>query len=72
MTSTHRAENIFSKYLLYYVNEIAQKYPREKYRYSSFSDSVVEEEREEGRELRGGERRRREKEERGEEESGKE
>jgi hypothetical protein len=41
MTSTHRVENIFSKYLLYYVHEIARKYPREKYRYSSFSDSVV-------------------------------
>jgi hypothetical protein len=42
MTSTHRAENIFHKYLLYYIHEIARKYPREKYRYSSFSDSVVE------------------------------
>jgi hypothetical protein len=40
MTSTHRAENIFSKYLLYYVHEIARKYPREKNRYSGFSDSV--------------------------------
>ncbi len=40
MTSTHRAENIFPKYLLYSVHEIARKYPREKYRYSSFSDSV--------------------------------
>jgi hypothetical protein len=40
MTSTHRAENIFPKYLLYYVHEIALKYPREKNRYSSFSDSV--------------------------------
>ncbi len=36
-TSTHRAENIFPKY---YVHEIARKYPREKKRYSSFSDSV--------------------------------
>ncbi len=41
MTSTHRTENIFPKYLLYNVHEIARKYPREKYRYSSFSDSVV-------------------------------
>jgi hypothetical protein len=41
-TSTHRAENIFLKYLLYNVHEIAQKYPREKKRYSSFSDSVVD------------------------------
>jgi hypothetical protein len=40
-TSTHREENIFPKYLLYYVDEIARKYPREKKRYSSFSDSVV-------------------------------
>jgi hypothetical protein len=39
-TSTHRAENIFPKYLLYYVHEIARKYPREKYRYSSFSESA--------------------------------
>ncbi len=39
-TSTHRAENIFPKYLLYNVHEIAQKYLREKKRYSSFSDSV--------------------------------
>jgi hypothetical protein len=39
-TTTHRAENIFPKYLLYYVHEIARKYPREKKRYSSFSDSV--------------------------------
>jgi hypothetical protein len=39
-TSTHREENIFPKYLLYYVQEIARKYPREKKRYSSFSDSV--------------------------------
>jgi hypothetical protein len=38
-TSTHRAENIFPKYLLYNVHEIARKYPREKKRYSSFSDS---------------------------------
>jgi hypothetical protein len=29
MKSTHRAENIFPKYLLYYVHEIARKYPRE-------------------------------------------
>jgi hypothetical protein len=40
-TSTHRAENIFPKYLLYNVHEIARKYPREKKRYSSFSDSMV-------------------------------
>ncbi len=40
-TSTHRAENIFPKYLLYNVHEIAWKYPREKKRYSSFSDSAV-------------------------------
>ncbi len=40
MTSTHRAENIFPKYLLYNVHEIARKYPRGKNRYSSFSDSV--------------------------------
>ncbi len=39
-TSTHRAENIFPKYLLYNVHEIARKYPREKKRYSSFSDSI--------------------------------
>jgi hypothetical protein len=39
-TSTHRAENIFPKYLLYNVHEIAWKYPREKKRYSSFSDSA--------------------------------
>jgi hypothetical protein len=39
-TSTHRAENIFPKYLLSNVNEIARKYPREKKRYSSFSDSA--------------------------------
>jgi hypothetical protein len=39
--STHRAENIFLKYLLYNVHEIARKYPREKKRYSSFSDSAV-------------------------------
>jgi hypothetical protein len=47
-TSTHRAENIFPKYLLYNFHEkhgnnfheIARKYPREKKRYSSFSDSV--------------------------------
>jgi hypothetical protein len=31
-TSTHRAENIFLKYLLYNVHEIAWKYPREKKR----------------------------------------
>jgi hypothetical protein len=36
----HRAENILPKYLLYYVHEIARKYPREKKRYSSLSDSV--------------------------------
>jgi hypothetical protein len=41
-TSTHRSENIFLKYLLYNVHEIARKYPREKKRYSSFSDSVVD------------------------------
>jgi hypothetical protein len=29
MTSTHRAENICEKYLLYHVHEIARKYPRE-------------------------------------------
>jgi hypothetical protein len=40
-TSTHRAENIFPKYLLYNVHEIAPKYPREKKRYSSFSDSAL-------------------------------
>jgi hypothetical protein len=28
-TPTHRAENIFPKYLLYNVHEIAQKYPRD-------------------------------------------
>jgi hypothetical protein len=39
-TSTHRAENVFPKYLLYNGHEIARKYPREKKRYSSFSDSV--------------------------------
>ncbi len=39
-TSTQRAENIFPKYLLYNVPEIARKYLREKKRYSSFSDSV--------------------------------
>jgi hypothetical protein len=39
-TSTHRSENIFPKYFIYNVHEIAQKYPREKKRYSSFSDSV--------------------------------
>ncbi len=39
-TSTHRAENIFLKYLLYNVHEIALKYPREKKRYSSFSNSI--------------------------------
>jgi hypothetical protein len=39
-TSTHKAENIFLKYLLYNVHEIAQKYPREKKRDSGFSDSV--------------------------------
>jgi hypothetical protein len=39
-TSTHRAENIFPKYLLYNVHEIARKDPREKKRDSSFSDSV--------------------------------
>jgi hypothetical protein len=39
-TSTHRAENVFPKYLLYNDHEIARKYPREKKRYSSFSDSV--------------------------------
>jgi hypothetical protein len=42
MTSAHRAENIFPKYLLYYLHEIARKYPREKNRYSSFSDGVWE------------------------------
>ncbi len=41
MTSTHKAENIFPKYLLYYVHEIARKYLKEKYRYSSFSDSEL-------------------------------
>jgi hypothetical protein len=39
-TSTHRAENIFPKYLLLYVHEIVRKYPREKKRDSSFSNSV--------------------------------
>jgi hypothetical protein len=39
-TSTHRAENIFLKYLLHNVHEIAWKCPREKKRYSSFSDSA--------------------------------
>jgi hypothetical protein len=34
-----RAENIFPKYLFYNVHEIARKNPREKKRYSSFSDS---------------------------------
>jgi hypothetical protein len=38
--STNRAENIFPKYFLYHVHEIARKYPREKKRYSSFCDSV--------------------------------
>jgi hypothetical protein len=41
-TSTYRAENIFPKYLLYYVYEIARKYLRKKKRYSNFSDSVLE------------------------------
>ncbi len=40
-TSTHRVENIFPKYLLYNVHEIARKCPREKKRYSSFSNSAV-------------------------------
>jgi hypothetical protein len=40
-TSTHRADNIFLKYFIYYVHEIARKYPKKKYRYSSFPDSVV-------------------------------
>jgi trehalose-6-phosphate synthase len=39
-TSTHRVENIFPKYLLYNVHEIAWKYPREEKRYSGFSNSV--------------------------------
>jgi hypothetical protein len=39
-TSTHRAENILPKYLLHNVHEIAGKYPREKKRDSSFSDSA--------------------------------
>ncbi len=38
--STNRAENIFSKFWLYYVYEIARKYPREKKYSSSFYDSV--------------------------------
>ncbi len=38
--STNRAENIFPKYLLYHIHEIARKYPREKTRSSSFCDSV--------------------------------
>jgi hypothetical protein len=38
--STNRAENIFPKYLLYYVPQIARKYPREKKHSSSFYDSV--------------------------------
>jgi hypothetical protein len=39
--STNRAENIFSKYLLHYVHEIAQKYSREKKYLSSFYDIVA-------------------------------
>jgi hypothetical protein len=41
-TSTQRAENIFPKYLLYIVHEIARKYLRQKKRFSSFSDSEVQ------------------------------
>jgi hypothetical protein len=35
-TSTYRAENIFPKYMLYNVHEIARKYPREKRRFLAF------------------------------------
>jgi hypothetical protein len=38
--STNRAENFFLKYLLYFLYEIARKYPREKKYSSSFYDSV--------------------------------
>jgi hypothetical protein len=38
--STNRAEKILPKYLLYYVHEIAWKYPREKKYSSSFNDIV--------------------------------
>jgi hypothetical protein len=40
--SINRAENIFPKYLLYYLHEIARKYPREKKYSSSFYDSVAQ------------------------------
>ncbi len=36
---TKRAENNFLKYLLYYLQEIAQEYPREEKYSSSFYDS---------------------------------
>jgi hypothetical protein len=39
--STKRAENIFPKYLLYYLHEIARKYPKEKKYSSSFYDSPL-------------------------------
>jgi hypothetical protein len=39
---TNRAENIFPKHLLYYLHEIAWKYPRERKYSSSFYDSAVD------------------------------
>jgi hypothetical protein len=39
--STKRAENFFPKYLLYYLHEIARKYPKEKKYSSSFYDSPL-------------------------------
>ncbi len=38
---TKITENIFLKYLLQYLHEIARKYPREKKYSSSFYDSVI-------------------------------
>jgi hypothetical protein len=38
--STNTTDNIFPKYLLQYLHEIARKYPREKKYSSSFYDSV--------------------------------
>ncbi len=40
-TSTYRAENIFPKYLLCNVHEIAWKYPREKERYRTLAFPTV-------------------------------
>jgi hypothetical protein len=37
-----RHQHIEQKYLLYYVHEITWKYPREKKRYSGFSDRGVD------------------------------